>query len=99
MNKIEVISRRILGWKLNSWDKWFDSEKGIFIEHFQPGQNLDQAMMIVERLEKLGYTYCVKGPTEVCFDSVCATGDSLAEAITSAAYAIAENSSVPDEWL
>lgn len=99
MNKIEVISRRILSWKLNSWDKWFDSEKGIFIQHFQPDQNLDHAMIIVEKLEKLGYIYTTKGATEVCFDSVCATGETLAQAITNAAYSIAEISSVPDEWL
>ena len=38
MNKTESIARRILGWKLNRWDRWYDSEKDIFIHdyEFQP---------------------------------------------------------------
>lgn len=63
MDKVEVIARRILGWKMNSWDKWFDYEKGIFIRNFQPEQKLDHAMLIVEKLEKLGFTYTKKGLT------------------------------------
>jgi hypothetical protein len=27
MNKTEVIARRILGWKLNRYDRWYDAEK------------------------------------------------------------------------
>ncbi|MDP4083258.1 MAG: hypothetical protein Q8934_01435 [Bacillota bacterium] len=101
MNKIDIIARRILGWKLNRWDRWYDFEKGIFIyEHeFQPNQNLDHAMIIVEKLKKLGFTYSTKGEYEVCFNEVCETGDTLAQAITNTAYSIAENSSVDDEWL
>jgi hypothetical protein len=99
MDKIEIIARRILGWKLNRWDRWFDYEKGIFIQGFQPEQNLDHAMLIVERLEKLGFTYTKKGASEVCFNEICATGDTLPQAITDAAFSIADNSSIADEWL
>jgi hypothetical protein len=101
MNKIDIIARRILGWKLNRWDRWFDDEKGIFIyeSEFQPEQNLDHAMVIVEKLEQLGYTYTQKGDSEVCFNEVCATGDTLAQAIMNAAYSIAENTSIDEEWL
>lgn len=101
MNKVEIIARRILGWKLNSWDKWYDYENGIFIlvSDFQPEQNLDNAMLIVERLEKFGFSYTTNGVSEVCFNEVCATGDTLAQAITNAAYRIADNSSISDEWL
>ena len=43
MNKTEVIARRILGWKLNRWDRWYDYEKGVFIHdsEFQPEHRLD----------------------------------------------------------
>ncbi|WP_102348777.1 BC1872 family protein [Bacillus sp. Marseille-P3661] len=101
MNKVEIIARRILGWKLSSWDKWYDPEKGIFIyvSEFQPEQNLDHAKLIVERLEKLGFTCTKKETNEVCFNDVYATGDTLEEAITNAAYLIADNSSIADEWL
>jgi hypothetical protein len=101
MNKIDVIARRIFGWKLNRWDRWFDSEKGIFIyeSEFQPEHNLDHAMLIVDKLEHFGFTYSTKGTLEVCFNDACAKGDTLAQAITNAAFLIAENSSVPDEWL
>jgi hypothetical protein len=101
MDKIDIIARRIFGWKLNRWDRWFDSEKGIFIyeSEFQPEQNLDHAMLIVEKLGDFGFIYTKKSSSEVCFNEVCATGNTLAQAITNAAYSIAENSSVPDEWL
>ncbi|CAH2716587.1 hypothetical protein BACCIP111895_03774 [Neobacillus rhizosphaerae] len=99
MNKIEIIARRILGWKLNTWDKWYDYENGIFIQGFQPEQSLDHAMLIVKRLEELGFTYTTKGVSEVCFNEVCATGDTLAQAITNAAYSLADNSTIADEWL
>ncbi|MHC0035381.1 BC1872 family protein [Pseudoneobacillus sp. C159] len=100
-NRIEIIARRIFGWKLNRWDRWYDFEEGKFIydSEFQPDQNLEHAMMIVERLEKFGFIYRVTGDFEVCFNDVCATGETLSQAITNAAFLIAEVSSVPDEWL
>ncbi len=105
MNKRDVIARRILGWKLNRWDRWFDFEKGTFIHEseFNPEQNLEHSMLIVERLEHLGFTYTEKEGIEVCFQNefnkVCETGDTLAEAITNAAYALADDSSLADAWL
>jgi Phage ABA sandwich domain len=103
MNKINSIARRILGWKLNRWDRWYDHEKGIFIQdsEFQPEQNLDHAMLIVERLERFGYTFTINGPSEVRFNNVVATGETLAQAITDAAYSIIENNTVAnnrDMW-
>ncbi|MEQ6378679.1 hypothetical protein RZN25_17885 [Bacillaceae bacterium S4-13-56] len=99
MNKVEVIARRVLGWKLNSVNKWFDYEKGIFIENFQPEENMEHALMIVERLKELGFSYSQKSDSEVCFDRSCATGKSLAEAITNAAFELADNRAIDDEWL
>ncbi|MBL4950844.1 hypothetical protein JK635_01120 [Neobacillus sp. YIM B02564] len=101
MNKVEIIARRILGWKLNRWDRWFDYEKGEFIavSDFQPEQNLDHALRIVARMKELGFTYTTDGRTTACFGDVCETGETLAEAITNAAFSIADNRSVPDEWL
>ncbi len=101
MNKTEIIARRILGWKLNRWDRWYDHEKGIFIydHEFQPEQNLDHAMLIVERLEKFGFTYKPEGVSKVCFNDFCAAGETLAQAITNAAYEIADNSSIDPGWL
>jgi hypothetical protein len=99
MNKIEVISRRILGWKLNRWDRWYDLEKDVFIYDFNPDENLDHALLIVGRLKSFGYTYSVKGNYEVCFNVVCETGDTLPEAITNAAFALADNSTIAEEWL
>lgn len=101
MNRIDIIARRILGWKLNRWDRWYDFEKDIFIyeSEFQPEQNLEHAMKIVTKLEELGFTYSTDGETKACFNDVCANSDTLAKAITNAAYEIAENKSVPDEWL
>ncbi len=98
MNKTEPIARRILGWKLNRWDRWFDYEKNIFIHtsDFQPEQNLDHAMLIVDRLEKYGFTYKRNGDAEVCINDVSATGDTLAQAITNAAYTILEMRTVSD---
>lgn len=101
MNKTEIIARRILGWKLNRWDRWYDFEKDIFIpvSDFQPEQNLDHAMLIVERLEQFGFTYTTNGVSEACFNEVCESGETLAQSITNAAYEIADNSSIPEEWL
>lgn len=93
MSKIDSIARRILGWKLNRWDRWYDYEKGIFINtsDFQPEENIVHAMLIVERLEKFGFKYKTNGASEVCFNDISATGNSLAEAITNAAYSIIES--------
>lgn len=101
MNKVEAIARRVMGWKLNNMDKWYDHEKNTFIHvsEFQPEQNLAHAMLIVERLEEFGYSYTVKGDSEVCFNEVCETGDTLAQAITNAAYSIADTTSPADAWL
>ncbi|MCM3690705.1 BC1872 family protein [Neobacillus niacini] len=99
MNKVEVISRRILGWKLNRWDRWYDPEKGVFIYDFNPHENLEHALLVVERLKSFGYTYMERGKYEVCFNEVCETGDSLPEAITNAAFSLADNSTIADEWL
>ncbi|KAA9021571.1 BC1872 family protein [Niallia endozanthoxylica] len=98
MTKTNSIARRILGWKLNRWDRWYDYEKGIFIHNseFQPEQNLGHAMLIVEKLEKIGYKFSNNGNSEVCFNNVKATGDTLAEAITNAAYNLVELNSVED---
>ncbi|WP_040208841.1 BC1872 family protein [Neobacillus jeddahensis] len=98
MIKIDSIARRILGWKLNRWDRWYDYEKGIFIHDsdFQPEKNLDHAMIIVEKLAELGFSYQIKDASRVCFNEICATGETLAQAITNAAYAIIEQHSVAD---
>ena len=101
MNKAEIIARRIFGWKLNRWDRWYDFENNIFIpvSEFQPEQNIDHAMLIVKKLEEHGFTYKTNGDCEVCFTEVCAAGGTLAQAITNAASDIADNSSIADEWL
>ena len=98
MIKTDSIARRILGWKLNRWDRWFDYEKGIFIHEsdFQPEHNLDHAMLIVERLKMFGYTYTTNESSEVCFNNIRATGATLAQAITNAAYSIIEINSPAD---
>ncbi|WP_394231269.1 hypothetical protein [Niallia oryzisoli] len=98
MSKTDSIARRILGWKLNRWDRWYDYEKGVFIHdsEFQPEQNLCHAMLIVERLEKFGYKFSNNGNSEVRFNNISATGDTLAEAITNAAYNLIELNSVED---
>ncbi len=102
MSKTDAIARRILGWKLNRVDRWYDYESETFIDEadFQPTQNLDHAMLIVEKLQLAGftYTYTQKKHIEVCFNEHCATGKTLAEAITNTAYLIADNSSIDDAW-
>ncbi|WP_316568229.1 BC1872 family protein [Neobacillus sp. YIM B06451] len=100
MDKTEIIARRIMGWKLNRWDRWYDPENKVFIPvaDFQPSNNLDNAMSIIKRLEQAGYTYEATKKNEVSFNGFRATGDTLAEAITEAAFAIADNSSVDDGW-
>lgn len=100
MNKTEAVARKILGWKLNRHDRWYDFEGNRFIPttEFQPEHNFTHALLIVEKLEEFGITYTEKGSTEVCFDDFCATGDTLAQAITNAAYLIADTSSIDDAW-
>lgn len=101
MNKTESIARRILGWKLNRWDRWYDEEKGVFIpvSEFQPELNLEHAMLIVEKLKDFGFTFKVIGEKEVYFNDISDNGDTLAEAITNTAYLIADGSSIADGWL
>jgi len=101
VNKIEIVARRILGWKLNRWDRWYDYEQEMFIpaSEFQPEVNLDHARLLVERLKELGFTYKTNGTTKACFDDVCETGETLAQAITNAAYSIADNSSIDEGWI
>ncbi|WP_462411689.1 BC1872 family protein [Neobacillus sp. Marseille-QA0830] len=96
MVKIDAIARRILGWKLNRWDRWYDYETGTFIHdsEFQPEHNLAHAMMIVDKLEALGYSYKINGPSRVCFNDICATGNTLEQAITNAAYSLIERNSL-----
>lgn len=98
MNKTESIARRILGWKMNRWDRWFDYEKGVFIDtsDFQPEKNLDHAMLIVEKLKEVGYNYRTNGVSEVHFNDIRDTGETLAQAITNAAYSIIERNTVTD---
>lgn len=101
MNKTESIARRIMGWKLNRLNRWFDYKKGTFIsiDDFQPEEKLEHAMLIVERLQELGFTY-VQRDLNVCFNDICETGHTLPQAITNAAYLIADSSpSLADEWV
>ena len=101
MNKTETIARRIFGWSLNRWDRWFDYENARFIDQadFQPEHNLDHAMLVVEKLQEFGITYTKKGENEACFNDFCANGNTLAEAITNAAFLIADGSGIDDGWL
>jgi hypothetical protein len=101
MNKIDIIARRILGWKLNRWDRWFDYENNTYIyeTEFQPEHNLDHAMIIVKKLETYGYTYKTNGLNEACFNDICSSSNTLPQAITNAAYKIADNHSISEEWL
>ena len=98
MNKTQSIARKILGWKLNKWDRWYDSEKEIFIHEneFQPEINLGHAMLVVEKLEKFGYKFTKNGDNEVRFNHINASGNTLAEAITDAAYSIIEYRSIDE---
>ena len=78
-------------------DRWYDVEKGVFIHdsEFQPEQNLAHAMLIVERLRGVWvYIYHKWGIKVVFFNNVRATGDTLSQAITNAAYSIIENNSI-----
>ncbi|MEH7074928.1 BC1872 family protein [Neobacillus drentensis] len=93
MNKTDSIARRILGWKLNRWDRWYDYENATFIHEsdFQPEKNIDHAMIIVDRLTDYGYTFKVNGEHEACFNDIRGTGKTLSQAITNAAYSIIES--------
>lgn len=92
MTKTESIARKILGWKLNRWDRWYDFEEKKFIptKDFIPDKRLEDAMLVVKKLEKAGYKYSVNGPCKVSFNDITATGKTLPEAITNAAYSIIE---------
>lgn len=96
MNKTDSIARRILGWKLNRWDRWYDYENNKFIHEseFQPEENHDHAMLIVKKLEEYGFQYKTNGISEAYFNEIRATGDTLPQAITNAAYNIIEQSSM-----
>ncbi|WP_458413716.1 BC1872 family protein [Schinkia sp. CFF1] len=100
-NKVDIIARRILGWKLNNWEKWYDREERLFIHdsEFQPEHNIDHAMRIVKKLEAIGFTYSTREDNTVCFNNVCAVGDTLAQAITNAAFELADNTPIDDAWL
>ena len=93
MNKTDSIARRILGWKLNRWDRWYDYEQATFIHEsdFQPEHNLEHAMLIVDKLKDYGYTFTSNGESEASFNDIRATGKTLSQAITNAAYSIIEN--------
>ncbi len=99
MRKIDSIARRILGWKLNRWDRWYDYENRMFIQdsEFQPERNIEHAMIIVERLKQFGYTYTHNGQTEARFNNISGTGTTLAQAITDAAYNIIERNLKMDD--
>ncbi|MEH7109824.1 BC1872 family protein [Bacillus sp. JJ1764] len=103
MNKTDSIARRILGWKLNRWDRWYDFENGVFIHEseFQPEHNLDHAMKIVQKLEEFGYDYTTDGVSTVRFNDIQASGDTLPKAIINAAYSVIErhaNIHTPNIW-
>ena len=88
MNKKDLIAREILGWKVRSKNSWYDVEKEVFVHesYFKPEKYIDQAMLIVKKLDLWGVTYSINGVAEVQFDDVTGTGNTLAEAITNAAY-------------
>jgi hypothetical protein len=90
MNKTESIARKIFGWKLNRWDRWYDYEKGVFIHdsEFQPEHNLEHAMLVVEKLMNHGFQFTRHGVSEVSFNDVRASGETLSQAITNAAYSL-----------
>lgn len=98
MNKTDSIARVILGWSLNRWDRWYDCKAGTFIHtsEFQPEENLDHAMLVVQKLEEYGFKYQPKSYYEVSFDNINGRGESLPEAITNAAYSIVERNAVVD---
>lgn len=98
MDKVDSIARKILGWKLNRWDRWYDYEKSHFIStsDFQPEENLDHAMLIVEKLQYFGFNFEKKSDSEVYFNEVMATGETLAQAITNAAYSLIEERTLHD---
>ena len=93
MNKKDSIARGILGWEANCYDSWYDCEKDLFIHdsYFQPEKFVEHAMLIVNKLEKSGFSYSTNGVSEVHFNDVIGTGDTLAQAITNAACSILEN--------
>lgn len=102
MDYREVLARRVMGWRLQSAGKWFDSQEKRIIQGFDPSRNPEQADMLVRQLETFGFRYRQSGTYTVCFENefhkICESGSSREEAITNAAYALAENEPVPSEW-
>ena len=90
MNKKDLIAREILGWKVRSKNSWYDVEKEVFVHesYFHPEKFMEQALLIVNKLDLWGVTYTTNGVSEVQFDDVTGTGDTLPEAITDAAYVL-----------
>ena len=94
-NKISGVARRVLGWKLNRWDRWYDFEKRKFIPDtdFQPEENINHAMLNCRSVGAMWlYLYNEKS-TEVHFNDISGTGRTLAQAITDAAFNLVEHQS------
>lgn len=102
MDYREILARRVMGWRLQTSGKWFDSVNRQVIEEFDPQVNPDQAKLLVTQLESFGFSYSISKQYTVCFENefhrICESGDTEAEAITNAAFALAENEPVPSEW-
>lgn len=92
MNRKDKIAREILGWKTYCKDSWYDVEEEVFIHesYFKPEKFMEHAMLIVKKLNMFGVMYRTDGVSEVHFDDVTGTGNTLPEAITNAAYALIE---------
>lgn len=99
MNKTNSIARDILGWKAVSKGSWYDSDKELFINeaYFQPEKFMEHAMVIVNKLEKSGFSFQTNGGSEVSFNNINATGNTLPEAIVNGAYSLIENYGIR-EW-
>ncbi|MBB6444328.1 BC1872 family protein [Bacillus benzoevorans] len=99
MNKTNSIAREILGWKEVSKGSWYDSDNQLFINeaYFKPEKFIEHAMVIVKKLEKSGYSYQTDGCSEVSFNNINGTGNTLPEAIVNGAYSLVENYSIR-EW-
>lgn len=102
MDYREILARRVMGWRLQTSGKWFDSNNAQVIEGFDPRENEDQAKLLVSQLESFGFRYTVTDQYTVCFENefhrICKSGEKLSEAITNAAYELAENEPVSSEW-
>ncbi|AOM83086.1 BC1872 family protein [Salisediminibacterium beveridgei] len=102
MDYREILARRVMGWRLQTSGKWFDSVNRQVIEEFDPRSNVNQAKLLVAQLELFGFEYSVTDQYTVCFQNefhqICESGETEAEAITNAAFELAENEPVPSEW-